>query len=47
MPADRSNIVWMGTANELDLIAEPILSRFTVIDDNLPQQIENIYVSFT
>ena len=44
MPVDCSRIVWVSTANELDLIAEPIISRFTVIDVKAPtpKQMENV-----
>jgi ATP-dependent Lon protease len=33
---DCSKIVWVGTANDLDLIAEPIRSRFTILDVKRP-----------
>ncbi|MFA6272658.1 MAG: AAA family ATPase [Patescibacteria group bacterium] len=41
---DCSNIVWAGTCNKPDLIAEPILSRFTVLEIKrpTPQQMENV-----
>jgi ATP-dependent Lon protease len=41
---DCSKIVWVGTANDLGLIAEPILSRFTILDVRrpTPQQMENV-----
>lgn len=41
---DCSRIVWVGTANNLDLIAEPIISRFTIIEVNqpTPKQMENV-----
>jgi ATP-dependent Lon protease len=44
VPTNCSHIVWVGTANEIDLIAEPIVSRFTVIDVKrpTPQQMENV-----
>lgn len=47
IPVDCSHIVWMATANELDLIADPIVSRFAVIDVNRPtaQQMENVLMS--
>lgn len=35
---DCSHIVWIATANELSLIAEPILSRFTIIEADRPTQ---------
>ena len=47
---DCSYIVWVGTANELHLIAESILSRFTVIEAKRPTQqqmkkvIQSIYL---
>jgi len=31
-----SHIVWVGTANQLHMIAEPILSRFTVLEVQRP-----------
>jgi hypothetical protein len=42
--ANCSYIVWAGTANNPDLIAEPILSRFTVIEVKRPtsQEMENV-----
>ncbi|MGZ4996592.1 MAG: AAA family ATPase [Methylobacter sp.] len=44
VPANCSHIVWAGTANKPELIAEPILSRFTVIEVKrpTPQQMENV-----
>jgi len=43
-PTDCSHIVWIGTANSIDKIPEPILSRFTVIEVERPspQQMENV-----
>lgn len=42
--ANCSHIVWAGTANKPELIAEPILSRFTVIEVKRPtsQEMENV-----
>lgn len=47
VPTNCSYIVWVGTANDLDLIAEPIVSRFTVIEVSKPtsQQMENVLMS--
>lgn len=44
IPTDCSHIVWVATANELELISEPIISRFTVIEVKrpTPQQMENV-----
>ena len=36
VPANCSHIVWVGTANKTDHIAEPILSRFTLMEVNKP-----------
>jgi ATP-dependent Lon protease len=36
IPIDCSRIVWVGTANTLNLIAEPILSRFTIVTVERP-----------
>ncbi|MGZ5017851.1 MAG: AAA family ATPase [Methylobacter sp.] len=36
IPIDCSRIVWIGTANILNLIAEPILSRFTIVTVERP-----------
>jgi ATP-dependent Lon protease len=43
-PCNCSFIVWIGTANSVDRIPEPILSRFTVIQIERPsaQQMENV-----
>lgn len=43
-PTDCSHIVWIGTANSIEKIPEPILSRFTVIEVERPspQQMENV-----
>ncbi|MGZ6330692.1 MAG: AAA family ATPase, partial [Parachlamydiaceae bacterium] len=44
IPTDCSHIVWIGTANSIEKIPEPILSRFTVIEVERPspQQMENV-----
>jgi ATP-dependent Lon protease len=44
IPTDCSHIVWVGTCNEMNLIAEPILSRFTIIEVKAPtpHQMENV-----
>jgi len=44
---DCSKIVWVGTANDLGLIAEPILSRFTILEVKrpTPQQMKNVLSS--
>lgn len=36
IPIDASHAVWIATGNYLDRIPEPILSRFTAIEVNLP-----------
>lgn len=36
MPSNCAHLVWVGTANRLDTIAEPILSRFTTIEIKRP-----------
>jgi len=43
-PCNCAHIVWISTANSIDKIAEPILSRFTVINVERPssEQMENV-----
>ena len=43
-PTDCSHIVWIGTANSIDKIPDPILSRFSVIEVERPSrlQMENV-----
>lgn len=36
IPSNCAHLVWVGTANRLDTIADPILSRFTVIEIKRP-----------
>jgi len=36
IPTDCSRIVWIGTANNLSVIAEPILSRFAIVTVDRP-----------
>ncbi|MGZ5577114.1 MAG: AAA family ATPase, partial [Methylobacter sp.] len=36
VPTDCSRIVWIGTANNLSVIAEPILSRFAIVTVDRP-----------
>ncbi len=47
IPTDCSHIVWIATANELEEIADPIVSRFTVIEVNCPtrHQMKNVLLS--
>jgi ATP-dependent Lon protease len=44
IPVDCSRIVWVGTANKLNLIAEPILSRFTIVTVERPSSQQMVAV---
>jgi ATP-dependent Lon protease len=52
MELNASNIIWVGTANYLEQISEPILSRFTVFEIKSPDLaqskkiVQNIYRNF-
>lgn len=47
VPANCSHIIWIATANALEVIADPIISRFTVIeaDAPAPNQMEKVLIS--
>lgn len=47
MPSNCAHLVWVGTANRLDTIPEPILSRFTIIEIKRPSsaQMKNVLQS--
>jgi ATP-dependent Lon protease len=53
LPFDASHVLWMATANKLDLVEKPIVDRFTVfnIDDPTREQmaiiVKNQYRQFT
>lgn len=44
LPMDASHVNWIGTANDLRAIAEPIRSRMTVLEVSAPSPIQTMHI---